>query len=119
MRISDGMGSYKLKITKRILETYLKKLDLSAESLDRVNMRLFILRVIKDFLDQKLSTDNLTFITTQIFYEIKSPAWFDYDNELFNVLSETTEASWYFWRDKDKYQELITTLKKYYEEQSK
>jgi hypothetical protein len=112
MKIYYDKDIYKLKITDGIFEKYLNLLNLDIEELNRSNARVLVLLVIKDFLDKKLKTDDLTYISTQMFYEVKKPPWYNHDNDLYKVLLESTEATWYKRKDEKRYKKNGGFLKK-------
>ena len=115
MRIHNG-GVYEPKITPGILKKYFKKFNTTPEKLDRVEARLIFLEAVGDYLEGRLRVDDLAHIATQMYYQIKNPNWFgNYDTELSSALSDTSEASWYKWKDKKKLERMRKRLQEYYD----
>jgi hypothetical protein len=118
MEIHNG-GVYKLNVTPRILKKYFRKFKTTPAKLNRAEARLVFLGVIKDYLNKKLKVDNLSYIATQIYYEIRKPSWFvAYDLELTKVLEDASEASWYNKKDKKELRQIKKRLEEYYKKQT-
>lgn len=115
MEIHNG-EVYKLKITPGILKKYFKQFKTSPKSAGIIELRLVFLAALRDFLANRFKVDDLDYVATQIYYEIKKPNWFDdYDRELAKALSSATELSYINWRGSSKeYNKTINALEEYY-----
>jgi len=113
MKIHNG-SSHEPKITPGILKKYLGYYVTSPEKLTKSEARLIFINIVKDYLDNKTSIDDLSFLATQLYYEIKKPSWFLFDRDFENALSEASEASWYNWKVRPKLDKVNKLLKKYY-----
>jgi|GEM_PF-4309327 len=113
MKIHNG-SSHEPKTTPGILKKYFGEYLLSPEKLTRPNARLIFIKIVKDYLDGKISIDDLSYLATQLYYEIKRPNWFLFDRDFEKALSEASEASWYNWKVKSEIRRLKSILKNFY-----
>lgn len=115
MIIHNGK-THKLKITKGLLDRYFKKAGVSPEKAKVADIRQVLLMVLKDFFDGKIGIDGLSYIGTQLYFEIGKPSWFEnIDMELGKILYEVSEASWYKIKNHKKYKNMESQIKKYFD----
>lgn len=66
-------------------------------------------------LGKKLKVDDLSYIATQLYFEIGKPGWFEnIDTELGKVLDKASEASWFKLKHKSRLKKMEKDLRDYY-----
>lgn len=117
MRIHNG-DIYELKVRHGILKKYLDEFKTTAEEAGISKLRAIFLAALRDFFSEKISTDELNYVTNRIYFEFKNPSWFDnYDTEFATILSTVSDISYIAWKgEKRELARIIDRLKEYYEE---
>lgn len=116
MEIHNGQ-TYKPKVTQGILQKYFGRFNTSPQKAGITEIRLIVLAAINDFFSNKLSANDLSYLATQIYFEIKKPNWFDnQDTELGSALLDANELSYLKWKKaEEQYKTTVKSLKGYLE----
>lgn len=100
----------------KILKTLFEKHKVDTETIKVPGIRKIFIASLRDYFNEKLELEDLSYIATQLYFEIGNPRWFDnMDLELGRRLYWAGESDYYKRKNKKRYQKIIEDLKNYYE----